>query len=191
MTESNPNNLGMAPSDSALYGNIIIFADDSEENFKKVSEALTGCFEGAQQTTTLKWVRNGEELLHYLVTTDHYKSPQMADHPAIILLDIQMPKMNGLEVLEKIKVNPNLNYIPIICMSNFYSNLEINMCYKYGVNSFIKKPETSEQIFALVKFIHDYWFKVNILPRSDRSDASQTDALQAPKDNAAPTATII
>src|SRR6185295_19040625 len=123
-----------------FFGNIIIFADDSEDNFKGVSKALTACFGAGKQTTVLKWVRNGEELVHYLQTTDHYKSPQMADHPAIIVLDIQMPKMNGLEVLEKIKTDPQLNYIPIICMSNFYSNLEINMCYKYGVNSFIKKP---------------------------------------------------
>ncbi|HTL46996.1 MAG TPA: response regulator [Verrucomicrobiae bacterium] len=166
-----------------LYGNIIVFADDSEDHYKMVSKALTACFNGGKQTTALKWVRNGEELVHYLLTTDHYKSPEMADHPAIIVLDIQMPKMNGLEVLEKIKVNPLLNYIPIICMSNYYSNLEINMCYKFGVNSFIKKPVNFDEILVLVKFIHDYWFKVNILPRSDRADVSQADELQAPKEN--------
>jgi CheY-like chemotaxis protein len=155
------------------FGNIIIFADDDPDDYKLMSDALAACFEDGKQMTELKWVRNGEELLHYLFTTDHYHSPMMADHPAIIVLDLQMPKMNGLEVLEKIKTNPNLNYIPIICMSNFYSNLEVNMCYKYGVNSFIKKPHSYSEIRTLVKFIHDYWFKINILPRSERSDASQ------------------
>jgi hypothetical protein len=75
--------------DSKLYGSIIIFADDSEEYFKKFSEALTGCFDSSgKQTTTLKWVRDGEELLHYLMTTDHYKSPQTMRRRPRLLFDL-------------------------------------------------------------------------------------------------------
>ncbi|MEM7032614.1 MAG: response regulator [Chloroflexota bacterium] len=108
-------------------------------------------------------VRDGAEALDYL-----YRRNQFADyasgHPVIVLLDLKMPKVDGLEVLRQIKADPNLRTIPTIILTSSREEQDIVESYKLGVNAYVVKPVAFDKFVAAVKQLGLFWILTNQAP---------------------------
>jgi CheY-like chemotaxis protein len=106
-------------------------------------------------------VNNGEEAIKFLRKEDYYKG---ACTPALVLLDLNMPKMDGFQVLKEIKNDKNLRSIPIIVLTTSDRDRDIDDAYKYGCNSYIVKPVSFENFIKTVIEIKEYWLCLSRVP---------------------------
>jgi CheY-like chemotaxis protein len=104
--------------------------------------------------------RDGEEALSYF---DRWDSGEAV--PVFILLDLRLPKVNGLEVLSKLKAHPNYSSIPVIVLTTSAEDSDINEAYKLGCNSYIVKPVEFEKFMQVATQIEVYWCALNTLAR--------------------------
>lgn len=106
-------------------------------------------------------VKNGEEALRFLFKKEEYKD---SPTPSLILLDLKMPKVNGFEVLEKIKNNDSLKRIPVIVFTSSDQVEDIERAYKLGCNSYIEKKTRFEDYIEIMAEIKCYWFGICKIP---------------------------
>lgn len=139
----------------------ILMADDDEDDRLMTKEALIE----AKQLNEFRTVEDGEELMEYLKRSGRYSSPNSAPTPGLILLDLNMPKKDGREVLKEIKTNPVFRRIPIVVLTTSKADDDIARTYELGVNSFVVKPATFEQLVEVMKMLTKYWFNVVELPQ--------------------------
>ena len=110
-------------------------------------------------------VKNGEEALDFIFATGIYKDNRdIARPPKVVLLDIQMPKVNGIEVLEKIKSDPRTRSTPVVILTSSKENPDIQKCYALGANSYIVKPVNFESFAQSIKNLGFYWLLLNQPP---------------------------
>jgi CheY-like chemotaxis protein len=138
----------------------ILMADDDEDDRLLVYEALKIC----RFANRLHCVEDGEELMDYLCRRGDYVEPSSAPRPDLILLDLNMPKKDGREVLEEIKTNPTLRCIPIIVLTTSSTEDDIRYSYELGANSYITKPALFDSLVEMVQVLGKYWFEVVELP---------------------------
>jgi len=111
------------------------------------------------------WVaRDGQEALDFLQHQGIYQDPSSSPKPGLILLDINLPKLNGVEVLKIIKNDPELKRIPVVMLTVSKRDEDIVKSYNNGCNSFIQKPVNFESFVEVVKEISLYWGLLNIFP---------------------------
>lgn len=138
----------------------ILMADDDEEDSMLVREALIE----SQLPIELYIVNNGEELMDYLYNRGRYTDNSRAPRPNLILLDLNMPKKNGLETLQDIKTDPQLRRIPVVVLTTSSAEEDIYTTYNLGANSFIIKPETYASLIEVINTLGKYWFEIVKLP---------------------------
>lgn len=138
----------------------ILMADDDEDDRLMAREAL----EEAHLSNDIYFVENGEELLDYLHHRGKYINPADSPHPALILLDLNMPKQDGREALKEIKADQSLKHIPIVILTTSRADDDIVKTYRLGVNSFITKPVSFEGLVDVMKTLANYWFQTVKLP---------------------------
>ncbi|WGV23532.1 response regulator [Halotia branconii] len=138
----------------------ILMADDDDDDSILVQEALRE----SQLSIELCIVKNGEDLMDYLHNRGRYTDKNIAPRPGLILLDLNMPKKNGIEVLKDIKNDPNLRRIPVIVLTTSEAQGDIYHTYDLGANSFIVKPEKFACLVDVMKTIGKYWFEIVELP---------------------------
>jgi two-component system response regulator len=118
-----------------------------------------------KMTCNLFHVKDGEEALDFIFAAGKYGGNRDIQHlPKVILLDIQMPKVNGIEVLEKIKANPRTSAIPVVILTSSNQSPDIKKCYSLGVNSYIIKPVNFESYTQAIKELGLYWLLLNTPP---------------------------
>ncbi|MBD6619688.1 response regulator [Komarekiella sp. 'clone 1'] len=138
----------------------ILMADDDEDDSMLVSEALAE----SQLSIEPYIVRNGEELMDYLYNRGRYADKSNAPRPDLILLDLNMPKKDGLEALRDIKSDPQLRRIPVVVLTTSGAEEDIDNTYDLGANSFIIKPVTFASLVEVMKTLGKYWFEIVKLP---------------------------
>ena len=106
-------------------------------------------------------LQDGEEALEYIFATGKYSGRNIDEMPKVILLDLKMPKINGLEVLKKIKSDKRTKLIPVVLLTSSKEESDILDAYKYGVNSYIVKPVDFEDFAKVVAHAGLYWLLVN------------------------------
>lgn len=136
----------------------ILFAEDDDDHYLITGEA----FENAGVSAPLERARDGEELMATLY--DRLASKNEHHLPAVILLDLNMPKKDGREALKEIKAHPELRKIPVIIMTTSTSDLDVQMSYELGANSFITKPMSFTGLIEMVEVFNRYWFEFATVP---------------------------
>ena len=108
--------------------------------------------------------RDGEEALDFLFCRKPYENRSFASPPRLVLLDLKLPKVDGLEVLRQLKDDPRTMAIPVVMLTSSKEERDIVAGYKLGVNSYIQKPVDFEQFRNVVKDAGLYWLVVNQVP---------------------------
>jgi CheY-like chemotaxis protein len=139
---------------------VILMADDDEDDRLMAKEA----FAEVKLLNDFHTVEDGEELMDYLHRKGTYADPKFSPRPGIILLDLNMPKKDGREALREIKADPSLRHIPIVVLTTSKAEEDILRSYDLGVNSFIVKPVTFDQLIDIMKTLTKYWFEIVELP---------------------------
>ncbi len=107
-------------------------------------------------------VEDGQEALDFLFSAGKYSGNTDPGHrPKLVLLDIQMPKINGIEVLEKIKTHPDTKSIPVVILTSSKEHPDIRKCYALGANSYIVKPVDFEGFSSAIRNLGFYWLLLN------------------------------
>jgi CheY-like chemotaxis protein len=139
--------------------NVVLMAEDDSDDRLLVKDALSECSWYAD----LRFVANGEELLDYLFRRGPYEGSD-APRPGLILLDLNMPRKDGREVLREIKQHPDLRRIPVVVLTTSRADTDIHSTYELGANSFIAKPVQFEGLVNLMRVLGQYWFGTVELP---------------------------
>lgn len=139
----------------------IVLVEDSESDAELTIRAL----KKNNITNKLIHLQDGEEALEYFFATGKYSERNINDLPKVILLDLKMPKVGGLEVLKKIKSDDRLKIIPVIVLTSSKEDKDIIEGYKLGVNSYIVKPVGFENFVKAVSEIGLYWSLLNQPPQ--------------------------
>ncbi|MEP7342448.1 MAG: response regulator [Acidobacteriota bacterium] len=134
----------------------ILVADDDQDDREFIKKA----WEKSRVSNHLRFVEDGEELTEYLNHTGRYSDPESAPRPAVILLDLNMPKKNGLEALQEIKANPGLRQVPVIVLTASQAEEDILRSYDLGANSYIAKPVTFEALVKVLRVLGKYWIEI-------------------------------
>jgi two-component system, response regulator len=113
---------------------------------------------------SIEIVRDGAEALDYLFATGMYAQRDTNQHPRVILLDLKLPKIDGLEVLKRIKADPRTQSIPVVVLTSSRQETDLVESYHLGVNSYIRKPVDFEQFTEAVRTIGMYWLLLNEAP---------------------------
>ena len=111
-------------------------------------------------------VRDGAEALEYIFGTDRYADRNVADGPKLVLLDLKLPLVDGIEVLRRIKTDQQTCMIPVVVMTSSNEDRDMVESYKLGVNSYIRKPVDFNQFTDVVRQLGYYWLLLNEIPPS-------------------------
>jgi len=136
---------------------ILIAEDDADDRF-----LLQAAFTENGYRDKLLFVENGVELVDYLIKLT--QSGNNTKLPRFILLDLNMPKKDGREVLKEIKQNADLKKIPVIIFSTTNNEQEMRRCYELGANSYITKPNSFENLIKTVAALRSYWIHTTSIP---------------------------
>lgn len=109
-------------------------------------------------------VRDGEEALEFIFCTGRYAARQMCDGPKVVLLDLKLPLVDGIEVLRKVRSDPRTRTLPIVVMTSSREERDIVESYHLGVNSYIVKPVDFDQFKEVVRQLGYYWLLLNQPP---------------------------
>ena len=138
----------------------ILVADDDPDDRLMTREAFVECRLG----NPLHFVSDGQELMDYLGRRGDYADEQRFPMPGLILLDLNMPRRDGREVLREIKADPLLRGIPVVVLTTSKAEEDVVRSYRDGVNSFITKPVTFSALIEVVQALGKYWLEVVDLP---------------------------
>ncbi len=138
----------------------ILVADDDEEDRMLIQDAM----EESKLLNPLHFVADGQEAMDYLNHRGKFANLEKNPMPGLILLDLNMPKKDGREVLKEIKSNPSLRSIPVVILTTSKAEEDILRTYDLGVNSYITKPVTFDALVDIIKNLGKYWFEIVSIP---------------------------
>jgi CheY-like chemotaxis protein len=137
---------------------ILIAEDDADDRF-----LLKTAFEENGHDDKIEFVENGVELLNYLKKVESSNSVD-SPYPGFIMLDLNMPKKDGREVLQEIKRHPIYKVIPVVVYTTTKNEAEVRKCYELGANSYIVKPARFDALLKTIDDLRNYWLITSSIP---------------------------
>lgn len=138
----------------------ILLIEDNPADVEITIEA----FRRSQRGNRVSVCRDGEEALDFIFQRGRFARPGAAPRPDLILLDLNLPRKGGLEIISQIKSDPNLKEIPIIILTTSDRNEDITRCYQLGANSYLTKPVQFDDCVKLIAEVQQYWLELSRLP---------------------------
>ena len=139
----------------------ILLVEDSASDAEMTIRAL----KKSGLANRLLHLKNGAEALDFLFSKGEYAGSPIENIPKVILLDLKMPKVNGIEVLMKIKADERTRKIPVVMLTSSQEDPDIKQCYDLGVNSYVVKPVEFGEFHKAISSLGLYWMIVNQPPR--------------------------
>ena len=139
-------------------GRILLVEDDDRD-----VELTMNALEEYNLANEVIVTRDGEEALDYLYCRGIYKS-RSTDNPAVLLLDLKLPKVDGLEVLRQVKSDDNLKMIPVVVLTSSREEKDLVASYRLGVNAYVVKPVDFHEFVNAIKELGAFWAVVNVAP---------------------------
>lgn len=137
----------------------LLVIEDSDEDFA----ALVRIMQKISFTSPIYRCSDGDEALDFIYQTGEYTGSNV-DCPSVILLDLNLPGTDGREFIKEIKQDEQLKSIPIIVFTTSSNPKDIEVCYRYGVNSYMIKPIDIEKLKRTIEVFISYWFEVIVFP---------------------------
>ncbi|MEX2574944.1 MAG: response regulator [Balneolaceae bacterium] len=134
------------------------------EDNKRDADLTLRALKKRKLANNVVWVKNGEQALHYLFAEGKYKDRSVKDTPGVILLDLKMPKIGGIEVLREVRSNPDTRHIPVVIMTSSEEEQDVLQSYDLGVNSYIVKPVNFVKFMDSISDVGFYWLLLNKPP---------------------------
>jgi two-component system response regulator len=141
----------------------ILMADDDADDRELTREA----FAESRLANDLRFVEDGVEVFEYLNRTGKYADPKASPWPSLLLLDLNMPRMDGREVLERLKADPRYSTIRVIVLTTSKAEEDIVRSYRLAAASYITKPVTFDSLVQVIQALGRYWFEIVELPEYD------------------------
>ncbi len=139
----------------------ILLAEDNESDAEITIRALRK----NNLANKLVHLKDGADALDFIFAEGSYAHRDIQNTPRVVLLDLKMPKVNGIEVLQRIKSDSRTQKIPVVMLTSSKEDPDIQTCYKLGVNSYVVKPVTFEEFVKAVSELGLYWMLLNHSPR--------------------------
>ena len=139
---------------------VLLMADDDPADCLLTEKALRR----ADITCPLYVVHDGAELLDYLKRRGDYTDPEASPRPSLILLDLNMPKVNGTEVLEQLRDEPELCRIPVVVLTTSDEERDIASSYALGANAYMVKPSAFDEMVSVAEIVKAHWLETVRLP---------------------------
>ena len=140
----------------------ILIVEDNDDDYEACVVALT---QDHNLANPLHRCVTGDDALDYLMGRGTHAEPR-PDAPSLILLDLNLPGIDGREVLAQIKTDDALKVIPVVVMTTSRDENDIQDCYRAGANSYVLKPVDMNGFFEAIAKMRDYWFQISILPKA-------------------------
>jgi len=140
----------------------ILLVEDNARDAELLLEALTGDLD----VERIVHVRDGVEALAFL-RRDGAFAARVGPQPALILLDLKMPRMTGMELLAIVKADETLQQIPVVLMSSSRQEQDLSAAYRLGVNAYVRKPLEFDEFIRTVRHLVVFWATLNLLPNTD------------------------
>lgn len=139
----------------------ILLVEDSQNDVELTLTALEEC--GFSNTSEISVVRDGEEAMDFLYRRRGY-SGRKVGHPAVVLLDLKLPKKTGLEVLQEMRAVPDLCSIPVVMLTSSKETQDIASSYRHGVNAYVVKPVSFPEFTSAIRGLGMFWAALNQPP---------------------------
>lgn len=140
--------------------NPILVVEDSPEDY----EVLTRAFKKAEILLPLTRCKDGADAMDYLKSRGEYQGEKSGPRPAFVLMDLNLPGVDGCQMIQQIKDDPALTTIPLIVFTTSRSEKDVEQTYRAGANSFMPKPVDMEGYVKIAQVLKTYWFECAILP---------------------------
>jgi CheY-like chemotaxis protein len=145
---------------SESNGNTILLVEDNPSDAELTLHAL----KKQRLANRIEWAHDGAEALDFIFCRGAYAQRDIAIPPRLVLLDLKLPKVNGLQVLQKVKSDDRTKFIPMIVLTSSNEESDLVASYRLGVNSYIQKPVNFSEFQEVVKQLGLYWLLVNSTP---------------------------
>lgn len=144
------------------YKNVeLLLVEDNPNDAKLVKRA----FKKFNLANKFFWVKDGEEAVDFIFAKGQYADRQVEDTPKVILLDLKLPKVNGIDVLRRIREDERTSMVPVVIMTSSKEEQDVVDTYKLGTNSYIVKPVDFDKFMVSVRDVGYYWLFTNQPPK--------------------------
>ena len=142
----------------------VLLVEDSPQDLELALRA----FKKANLTNRIEVARDGAEALEFLFCEGAHAGRKIEDGPKVVLLDLKLPKIDGMEVLRRMKRDPRTKTIPVVVLTSSSEQRDVVESYNLGVNSYIVKPVNFERFVAAVQELGYYWLLLNQPPKGEK-----------------------
>ncbi len=160
-------------NESELNPVVILMADDDLDDVMLVRDAL----KDSKCEVDFRYVEDGDEALDYLTRHGRYRDHRLSPRPSLILLDLNMPKKDGMQTLQEIRNNPEIRTIPVVVLTTSRDRELMVRIYRLGGSAFITKPTVYKDMIRAMERLCAYWFHTVSLPDGSIGKNHMSDAL--------------